>query len=147
MSMTPVNLRPDERTLRQFGWITLVVMSSLAALIYWRKSFLFWDFLDQASTVAAILLGIGVASAVVSLIYPRANWPLFLLLTVVTFPIGFVVSHILLAIVYFGVVTPTGLVARLLGFDPLKRKLEPDRQSYWNERPEPPPASRYFRQS
>ena len=39
----------------------------------------------------------------------------------VFYPIGWVVSHLLLAIVYYLVLTPIGLVMRLFGGDPMHR--------------------------
>ena len=43
-----------------------------------------------------------------------------------------VVSPIVLAVLYIGVVTPVGLLLRTLGTSPLSR--DPDAESYWIER-------------
>ena len=63
-------------------------------------------------------------------------------------PVGLAVFHGLLAVVYFGVVTPLGLGLRLLGRDPLGRQLRRRQPgSYWlAHRPGSDPA-RYLRQS
>ena len=50
-----------------------------------------------------------------------------------------VTSPIVLAVIYFGVVTPTGLLRRALGKDPLRLKRDPDAESYWIERAPPGP--------
>jgi hypothetical protein len=47
--------------------------------------------------------------------------------------LGYVNSRILLGILYYGVMTPTGLVARLTGYDPLERRGAPAK-SYWRRR-------------
>jgi ABC-type uncharacterized transport system permease subunit len=51
--------------------------------------------------------------------------------------LGFVLSqlagHIVLVLVFFIVVTPLGLVLRMLGKDPLRLRRPPDAQSYWSE--------------
>ena len=44
------------------------------------------------------------------------------------------VSPVVLGIIFFGVVTPTGLVMRALGKDPLRLKLEPRATTYWIDR-------------
>lgn len=44
------------------------------------------------------------------------------------------VSPVALALLFFLVVTPTGLILRLLGKDPLRLKREPDAPSYWIRR-------------
>ena len=50
-----------------------------------------------------------------------------------------VVHPIVLAVIYFAVVTPTGLVMRALGKDPLRLRFDPDATSYWIPRDPPGP--------
>jgi hypothetical protein len=50
--------------------------------------------------------------------------------------LGFVNSRILLSLMYYGVLTPYGLVSRLGGRDPLNRR-GPGRPSYWVPRKSP----------
>ena len=62
------------------------------------------------------------------------------------FPIGWVVSHLAMAAVYYVAVTPIGLVMRLVGRDPMERQLDRERATYWVERTRDGDADRYFRQ-
>ena len=50
-----------------------------------------------------------------------------------------VVNPLVMAVIYFAVVTPTGPVMRTLGKDPLRLKCDPDAQSYWIHRDPPGP--------
>ena len=77
---------------------------------------------------------------------PPLRRPLYLGWMYVAFPIGWVISHVVLAIVYYLVFTGTGLVMRLLGRDPLQRRFEPDAQTYWVEHRPGEDLARYFRQ-
>ena len=52
-----------------------------------------------------------------------------------------IVSPIALGILYYGVVTPTGLLMRLAGKDPLRLRFEPAARSYWIERQPPGPSA------
>jgi hypothetical protein len=54
-----------------------------------------------------------------------------------------IVSPIALAILFYGVVTPTGLLMRLFGKDPLRLRFDREAKSYWiaREPPGPPPES------
>jgi len=45
-----------------------------------------------------------------------------------------IVSPITLGVLFFGVVTPIGLVMRLIGHDPLRLKFDVNAQSYWIKR-------------
>jgi hypothetical protein len=51
-----------------------------------------------------------------------------------------VVNPIVMALVFYGAVLPTGLVMRAMGKDTLSLKIEPDRDSYWILRQTPGPA-------
>jgi hypothetical protein len=69
----------------------------------------------------------------------RANW-----MDAVA-PIGWSVSAVLLAAVYFLVLTPIGLVRRLVSRDPLRLRFE-ETDSYWIERTPPADRRREYRQ-
>ncbi len=61
-------------------------------------------------------------------------------------PIGWSFSCLLFAGVFFLVVTPIGLMARMIGYDPLERRFEREAKTYWNERNPKTSVDRYFRQ-
>ena len=50
-----------------------------------------------------------------------------------------IVSPVVMAVIYFAVVTPTGLVMRALGKDPLRLESDPEAESYWIHRDPPGP--------
>ena len=62
------------------------------------------------------------------------------------YPIGWTVSHVLLAIVFYGVITPIGLALRTFGGDPMRRRFEPGSESYWTPHAGGKDVRRYFRQ-
>ncbi len=51
--------------------------------------------------------------------------------------LGSIIAPIVMALVYFITVLPTGLIMRLLGKDLLKQKLDKNAKSYWIKRSEP----------
>jgi hypothetical protein len=62
------------------------------------------------------------------------------------FPFGWLLAHLLLAAIYFLLITPIGLILRIVRRDPLAREFEHEAQSYWTPRPANDDRSRYFRQ-
>jgi hypothetical protein len=54
--------------------------------------------------------------------------------------LGRIVSPVVMGLVYFLTVTPTALIVRLLGKDPLRLKADPSAASYWIARNPPGPA-------
>ena len=65
------------------------------------------------------------------LVLPNKLWFKFGLL------VGSIVVPIVMTLIYFVTVLPTGLIMRLLGKDLLKQKLDKNAKSYWIERKEP----------
>ena len=51
-----------------------------------------------------------------------------------------VVNPVIMALLFYGTVLPTGLIARAMGKDFLRLKREPDAASYWIVRAPPGPA-------
>lgn len=50
-----------------------------------------------------------------------------------------VVNPVIMAVIYFAVVTPTGLIMRAAGKDPLRLRCDPNAESYWIHRKPPGP--------
>ena len=71
----------------------------------------------------------------------------FLGMPFLAWPIGFVVSHVVLAVVYYLVLTPIGLLTRLFGYDSMEKRFDPEAESYWFKRSiKRVESKRYFRQ-
>lgn len=74
-----------------------------------------------------------------ALLAPKSLAPLNKLWTKLGALLHRVVSPIALGVLFFLVVTPTGLFMRLFGKDPLRLRLDPSAKSYWIERAPPGP--------
>jgi len=127
-----IDWTPGDGKLRRFGWLAAVAFGALA----WSSSSVF----TPGLALVAIL------SAVFSLADPRANRPLYLGVTLATYPIGLVVSYLSLLLVFFGLLTPVAAVLRLLGRDPMASHLDPAARSYWQKARPARPKTSYFRQ-
>jgi len=83
-----------------------------------------------AIIISAILLLLAfVAPQVLAL--PNKLWFKFGIL------IGSIIAPVVMALVYFVTVMPTGIIMRCLGKDLLKQKLDKNAKTYWIERSEP----------
>ena len=131
--MIEINLRPDARTLRQFGVIAFFGFGFLGA-IAWYELLLFSFGLGEArTTVASVFGGLAIVSAFFSAIFPKANLPIYIGLTILAYPIGFVLSHFIMGLLFFGMITPLGLIFRVIGKDPMNRRFEPAAETYWSD--------------
>jgi hypothetical protein len=89
-----------------------------------------WNLYQGRMTVVAILGVFAAVLTLIGLVVPvaaRAFHHFWMGLAAV---LGYVNSRIILSLLYYGVFTPVGLVRRLLGRDPMKRR-GPAQSSYW----------------
>ena len=137
MRWSDVTAPPTDRMLRQFAAIGAIV---LAALAVWQLRSSGSLMLVSSYAIAAVLVGgLGVAR-------PRWLAPIFTLWMIAAFPLAWLVSTIVLAAIFFGLLTPLGLVFRLMGRDPLDRTWPGRQDSYWQEKPAADKTERYLRQ-
>jgi hypothetical protein len=120
--MIRVNRNPSPETLRQFALIVLPTFVALfGALLWWRSGSL---------SNAAIAWGIGALTALAAIVSREVARQLFVGLQVITYPIGLVVSTVVLAFLFYAVFTPLALVMRLAGRDALRLRKR-DAASHW----------------
>ncbi len=135
--MIDINWKPSNKDLRIFATAWLVFTAGFG-VAFWLKG--------GAGPLVKTLWVAGPAVFGLGMLRPQLIRFLYVGLSLVAFPIGFVIGNVLMALVFYLLVTPVGLVFRLLGRDLLDRKLDPEAPSYWSERPPPRKAERYFRQ-
>jgi hypothetical protein len=147
MALLEINWKPQRQQLRTFGLVGCAAFLFLGTWAWYRHRVLGMHLApSNAVALAWVLWIVGVACGVLALVAPPLLRPLYVALTAITLPIGFVVSHVIMGILYFGVFTPVGLLFRLMGRDPLNRRLEPAASSYWLPREQVTDVERYFRQ-
>lgn len=147
MALIEINWNPDPRQLRQFAAIWLVAFGLIGALVAWRAGAFDVPLVWARPWLAPLVFWIVAALVgLVGLVAPRAVRPVYVAWMAVGFPIGWVVSHVLLAITYFGLFTLVSLVFKLIGRDPLHRRFDRAAATYWVRRTPTGDVSRYFKQ-
>jgi hypothetical protein len=97
-----------------------------------------WPLIDSADlriwslVVAAVILAISLIRPILLAPFNRAWMKFGLLLHKITNPV-------IMGLIFFLAVTPTALIMRAMGKDPLRRKFDPTAQSYWIDRDPPGP--------
>jgi len=86
------------------------------------------------------LLAVAALFCLVTLVAPRALAPVNRLWFRFGLLLHRIVSPLLIAVIFYGVVTPVGLISRLMGKDPLKLRRDPGSASYWIPREPRGPA-------
>lgn len=127
---------PAPAELRKWGFVMLAGLILFSAIAAWREGG-FGILSFSLSAAGLICFAAGFA--------PAVGLRLYRLVYLLTSPIGYVVSHLLLTAIFFLLFLPLGLVLRAQGRDLLRLKPSPEAGS-WIRRSGPRPARDYYRQ-
>lgn len=116
-------LKTGRRELRNFGLLVGGVLAALG-IFFWAKG----KALGPWFLVAGALLFVCGAAL------PRVLKWIYIAWMALAFVLGFIVSHVILTVFFFLVITPVGLAARLFGKDFLRLKLDRKASTYWIRR-------------
>jgi len=114
---------------RSFGLVMAGAFGILAALNWWHAG-IRWPWL---AGIAAVFLAL-------ALVFPSSLAGLNKLWFKLGLLLHHVINPIVMGLIFYVTVFPTGLVFRLLGKDILRLKRQPDADSYWIPRPPGPAA-------
>ncbi len=95
---------------------------------------------------AGIVWAVGLLLALVYYALPPFRYLMFRLWMGLFFPVGWLISHLLMAMVYYLLVTPVALGMRLAGRDALGKGFDPAATTYWTAVEAKPKSDRYFQQ-
>lgn len=137
MAVLDVNWKPSPKQLRQFALLLAALLAAAALWLYWKSPGTRW--------AAAALLAAAVAGGT-GLVRPALMRPVYVVWMAAVFPIGWTVSHLLLAAIYYLVITPIGVIMRVCGYDPMQRRYDRNAKTYWKRRENQDDTKRYFKQ-
>jgi len=135
MSLLQLNLNASKNDLRRFAAIWFPAFWAVIGWLVWRR---------HAPIAAYSIWGVAACLAIAGAAVPKLIRPIYVLMMRATFPVGWLMSHVVLAIAYFVVITPIGCLMRLF-HDPMRRRLDRSAKTYWLSW-ESSDRDRYFRQ-
>jgi hypothetical protein len=136
--MITIQWNPKRKQLRQFAGIWFPAFCALVGWSIARKTG-HWHEVEVGWAIAGIL-------SIAGLVFPPLIRPIFVGLILLTYPIGWVVSHVLLGAIFYGIVTPIGLLLRATGHHSLDLKM-PQGPSMWKRSVGKSDPASYLRQS
>ncbi len=137
MAVLDINTNPTHRDLRWFG-LLLPLFFAVIGTLAWRRT--------GSLTPATMLWGAGGLVTGVFAGWPASRRRIYVGWMYAVFPIGWVLSHLLLGVIYFLVITPIGIAVRVFRGDPLDRAFKRDAPSYWTAHTPASRVDRYLRQ-
>ena len=127
---------PTPRTLRQFGGIWIVFFGAMAA---WQS------FHHGRHGIGLVLAVLAVTIGPLGIVAPRLIRPVFIGWMTLVYPVGWVISRVVLGILFYGLFTPVALVFRAIGRDELRLKSQHG-DTYWTTKPNATDRTQYLRQ-
>ncbi len=137
MTWSDVTRAPKPTVVRQFGVVCLVIFGAVG---------LYFALKQSRPVLGYSLVGVGVLSAIFGAVAPGVFRWVFTGSMLLAFPIGFVVSQVMLVFLFFVVFLAVGAFLRLKGWDAMLRRRKPAGASYWQPKTTPTDPKRYLRQ-
>lgn len=136
------NWNPGTAEKRKFA-VSLIIgfplLAAVFALVGWLRS-------GAWSGGFVWLAVIGAALGAVLWVLPQIARPFYLVWYFAACCLGIVISNLLIAAFFYLVFTPIGLLMRAAGRDPLQKRLDRSRATYWHDVEKVVDGERYFRQ-
>ena len=120
MLETLKNIESNKKDLQKFGILLGTVLVIISTFFFWQeKSY-------------KILLTIGTTMFVLANMRPVLLKPIYRVWMALSTILGWVMTRLVLAMLFYVVVTPIGLILRFFGKDFLDSKLNVSKKTYWN---------------
>jgi len=118
------NIKPGERELKKFGITMGIFFLLLGGVFFWRKK----EIYPYLFAAAVLFLFLGAR-------YHKALKFIYKIWMTLAVILGWVMTRVVLGILFFIVATPIGLLARAFGENFLDLKFNKKSSTYWIRRP------------
>ena len=116
------NIKTGKKDIRSFGITFGIILLVVSLLLFYYDN----ETYEIVAIIAVVFIGVG-------LIIPILLKPFFIIWMTFAVILGWVMTRVILSIIFYLVMTPIGLITRFLGEDFLALK-KIDSSSYWNQR-------------
>ncbi len=126
-------IKSGKKELREFGVVVGGVLVAIAGFLFWKEK-----------PTAVYFLATGTAIVVSGVLFPIILKPFQKIWMSFAVIMGFFMSHVVLGVLFYGVLAPIRFISVLLGQHFLDLKIDKSSKSYWNYRKDAPiDRSRY----
>lgn len=116
------SIKSDQKELRKFGLTVGIVLCLLGILLFFKER------------PFQVISGIGLLLVLLSLTIPKLLLPFQKIWMGLAIVLGFLMTRVILTILFYIIMTPVGLVSRLFGKRFLELSFKDSKSSYWIER-------------
>ena len=115
------NIKSGKSDLRKFGITIGIILMIIAGLLLWKEKESFQIFI----TIGAVLCILGI-------VLPVILKPIYMIWMIFATILGWIMTRMILSVLFYLVITPIGLISRLVGKQFLQLRWDKLKGSYWN---------------
>ena len=117
------NIKTNKKEIRKFGFLIGGVLIAISIFMLWK-----------ALHYYQLIFVIGVSFILLGLIIPMILKPVYIIWMPFATILGWIMTRVILTILFYLIVTPIGLIARIFGAKFLDLSWNSTVGSYWNKR-------------
>ncbi len=115
------NIRSQKSDLQKFGITMGLILLAIAGFLFFKEK--------ESSRILFIL---GFAFLIVGFKIPFVLKPIYWIWMILSTILGWIMTRLILCLVYYIILTPIGLIKRLCGKKFLELNFDYSKESYWN---------------
>ena len=115
------NIKSEKSDMRKFGIAIGVILLVIAGFLFWKEKELYQIFL----TVGPLLFVLG-------FLMPALLKPIYWIWMLLATLIGWIMTRVILSLLFYIIITPIGLISRFFGKQFLELQWNKSKISYWN---------------
>ena len=117
------NIKSEKSDLRKFGITIGIILLAIAGFLFWKEKESF-----------QILFTFGVTLCILGIAIPFILKPIYWVWMIFATILGWIMTRVILSLLFYIIVTPIGLIPRFFGKQFLELRWDKSKESYWNRR-------------
>ena len=117
------NIKSKKSDLRKFGITIGIILLVIAGFLFYKEKGSF-----------QILLTFGITSCILGIAIPFILKPIYWVWMIFATILGWIMTRVILSLLYYIIFTPIGLTLRFFGKQFLELRWDKSKESYWNFR-------------
>ena len=119
------NISSTKKDIRKFSYLVGGILVIISLFLLWK-----------GSTSFTLILGIGAGLIIIGMIFPIILKPIYIAWMIFAVILGWIMTRVILTILFYLIVTPIALIAKIFRKRFLDLSFRTEADSYWNYRGE-----------
>ena len=117
------HIKAGKKDLRSFGVMIGIIFLLIAGFLIYKDK----ESFQMLLYIAGSFIGLG-------LLIPILLKPIYILWMAFAIILGWIMTRLILSLLFYVIITPIGVILKIIGKDSLELKKQAVKESYWNQR-------------